>query len=203
MRMDKHSTDTICVESDYTDFNGGNCYVSPSGRVFFSAEHFIWEKLPDGSRKKVSDQYLEWNQTVFVDQHDHIYVPDIGILNGALFEIDPKGNSVCIASDLIKTLNRPRDRHDDVILGIQKDASGNLYIAEKAGRRVIKISQDGTRSEYYVSPEGYFPTAVCFHDQGAYILEYNDSDPNLYAIIRQIDHSGSVSTYFDMSAYSN
>ena len=68
-----------------------------------------------GNKRKYSEQYLEWNQAIYVDEEGLVYVPDKELENGSIYRIDLDGQATLIASDLISKLDRPKDKHNDVI----------------------------------------------------------------------------------------
>lgn len=155
---------------DIETFFGGNCTVSPNGNIYFGIRHHIWKYI-DGKAVKASDHYLEWNQAVFVDENENIYVPDIG-QSGDLYRLSPDGEVVWLATDLISTIDRPRDKHNDVLLGMNKDRKGNIYICETAGRRIVRVSPGQDKGTFYQAEAGWTPTALCFRHDTTFIMEY-------------------------------
>lgn len=127
---------------------------------------------PGQPKRKLSDHYFEWTQTIFVDSRDRVFVPDIGIENGTVWMIDSNGVATKLASDLITKLNRPKDKHNDVLLGIGRDGTGNTYVCETAGKKVKKIKPDGTVLDWYQSEDAWCPTGITWFRGNMYILEY-------------------------------
>lgn len=171
VRWTEGTAEILIEERDINQFFGGNCAVSPNGKIYFSIDHYIWQRFPDGRITKASDQYLEWNQALFVDEDECIYVPDIGINGGVLYRLSPGGNSDKLATNLISDVGRPRDRHNDVLLGMTKDGTGNVYICELAGGKIIRIGDDGGKDDFYTSSKGWIPVSICFRDDSAFIVE--------------------------------
>ena len=161
----------ILSSTDETKYFGGNSTVSKDGTIFFGIRKYIWMYTKKGP-VKFSDQRLEWNQAMYIDEDGSIYVPDIGVGNGTVFRLHKDGSSVKIADNLISKLERPKDKHNDVLLGMGKDEAGNFYITELAGRRVAKIDPKGNVSTFYTADEGWKPTAVTFHKGDAFVHEY-------------------------------
>jgi len=177
--MDRHTmirlssngeVDTLFHANDYRKFNGGNCTYGLNAEIVFSAEHFLWRLDDDGNREKVSDHFFDWNQTVYVDDEGFYYCPEIGDGKGKLYRIDPDGKANLIADNLITKSDRPYDKHADVLMGVSKGCDGLMYIAELAGRRVIRINGDGTHETFYQSEGSWSPTGLDFFSGDAYIF---------------------------------
>ncbi len=198
--------DTLFHSMEEEEFFGGNCTFYRDQTIYFGIRKHIWrytlrdighvsekdssptvswtEKYKWGNLEKVTDQELLWNQCIYVDKEGFIYAPDIGQGFGSLFRISPDGETVLLADSLISVLDRPRDKHDDVLLGICKGPDGAVYIGDKAGQRIIRIetgehteseespgSAMGKQSDYYRSKGNWFPCGITFHEGTAYILE--------------------------------
>ena len=184
--------DTLIHTTDFKKFNGGTSTYA-NGTIYFGIEHYIWKINEEGKREKLSDHYFEWNQLLYADGEGNVYAPDIG-KNGDLIKIDPNGNATVIATDLISQLDRPKDKHNDILLGIGKDAERNVYICELAGQKIIKIDPDGNTSDFYKANDKWAPTAVTFQNKQAYILEIQGHD-NLRVI--RLDENGVSKVLFD------
>ena len=120
--------DTLFHANDYRIFNGGNCTYTPKGEIIFSANHYLWRLNEQGVKEKISKHYFEWNQTIYVDEDGNYYAPDIGDGKGKLVKIDTNGIAEVIAQNLITKINRPYDKHADVLMGITKGCDGNLSL---------------------------------------------------------------------------
>ena len=134
--------DTLYHSLDFNQFFGGNATYAPNGKIYFGIK-----------KHKVSNKKLEWNQTIYADEEENIFVPDIGVGNGILVKIDKFGKAETIATNLISRLDRPKDKHNDVLLGTTKGCDGQIYIAEVAGQRIIKILDNGKTQTFYKSTE--------------------------------------------------
>lgn len=167
--------DTIASSPDFKRFHGGNCTVSPMGHIYFGIDHHIWEYMPNGKRRKLNSEPLGWNQTIMADRSGNVYAPDLNQGNGTLLKITPDGSSSIVATDLISELDRPKDRHNDVLLGMAEDMDGNIYICETAGRRIVKIIGQHTET-FYRSDDGWTPSAICFAQGSTYILEWGGTN---------------------------
>ena len=193
--------DTLIKSKSIDQFFGGNSIWSPHyGIVYGLKKH---KKLAAIQRDKtmfVSDHEFIWNQAIYADKEGNIYAPDIGIDNGILVRIDPNGCADIIARDLISTLSRPRDRHNDVLLGMAKGPDGKMYIAELAGQRIIQINDDGTHNTFYKSAGNWFPTAIAFDGNEAVVMEYRHSSEGMKGprIIR-INSKGRATLLYDRS----
>ena len=196
IRWSNDALDTIVHETNFDHFFGGNCVVSPNGNIYFSINHHIWQKFPDGRIEKANDQYLEWNQAIYVDENECIYVPDIGIEEGVLYRLSPGGNAEKIATQLVSRLERPRDKHNDVLLGMTKDKYGNIYIAESAGQRIIQINTSGQKNTYYQSESGWYPVGICIQNETDFLTEYHQSSIYKTRVIR-IEADGNPGVYFE------
>ena len=172
-RFKDGALDTLFQTRDHVQFFGGNCTYTLQNEILFCIEHYIWRLKPDGNKEKISHHYFEWNQAIFSDKEGNVYAPDKAIHDGALIKIDKDGQAKIIATNLLSTLARPRDKHNDVLLGMGKDENGAVYICENAGRRVIQINEEsGQTNTFYTSDDNWFPTGVYFHNQETYILEF-------------------------------
>lgn len=188
--LDGKTSETLISEKDETKFFGGNATFSKNGNVYFGIGKYIWKYKKDGEPVKFNPHKLEWNQTVFVDENEDIYVPDIGVGNGTIFKLSADGKVEKIAEDLISKLNRPKDKHNDVLLGIAKDKDGAIYVAEKAGRRIVKILKNGKTETFYTSEENWLPTGITFSDGETYIREFGTERENIGPRIVKIDKTG-------------
>ncbi|NNE66907.1 MAG: hypothetical protein HKN33_10105 [Pyrinomonadaceae bacterium] len=197
---DGGSAKKILSSTDETKYFGGNSAVSDDGNVYFGIRKYIWKYTKSGP-VKFSDQRLEWNQAMFLDKDGSIYVPDIGVGNGTVFRLNKDGTSEKLADNLISQLDRPKDKHNDVLLGMGKDDAGNLYITETAGRRVIKIDPKGNRSTFYTASKGWKPTAITFHEGDAYVHEYGRIGTAYDFQIVQINNYGKKNVLVKYSSY--
>lgn len=199
---DNGSVDTLAEADDYRLFNGGKAVYSKQGEIIFGAEGFLWRLNEHGNRQKISDHQFEWNQTLYIDDDGVIYGPDIGTGNGVLVRIDTNGKSEVIGRDLISKLDRPRDKHNDVLLGVTKGCDDHIYITELAGQRVIRIQEDGSHETFYKSDGNWFPTGVDFFAGDAYILEFLHEGTQMQGPrIIKIDEAGQQSELFNYETY--
>ncbi|NER15025.1 hypothetical protein GWK08_16335 [Leptobacterium flavescens] len=194
-------TETLIRTEDGSKFSV-NCDVALSGNVYFNYQKYIWKRDPAGKIVKHSNHRLEAAQSLYVDEEENIYVPDKGVDNGILLKIDKSGKAEIMARDLISRLDRPRDFHNDVLLGLTKGCDGYMYVAELAGQRIIKITENGQTQTFYRSEGDWFPTGVDFFAGDAYILEYKNKNGNNGPRITRVDESGNKSILFDYDAYS-
>ena len=202
VRLYKNGTiDTLYHRLNYKEFNGGNCTFTPLGEIVFSAENYMWRINENGKKEKVSNYKFGWNQTVYADENGNYYAPDIGDELGKLIKIDSTGKSTIIASNLITKLNRPFDRHADILMGITLGCDGYVYIAELAGKRIIKVLDNQKTETFYTSSDGWFPTGVDFFSGNAYILEYKSKSGHEGPRIVKIDESGVKTILFNYDNY--
>lgn len=210
--MDRHimvrfnqdaSIDTLIHANDYKVFNGGCCTYTQKDEIVFSAEHYLWRLDENGERKKISDHYFEWNQTVYADENGYYFAPDIGDGKGKLIQIDSNGVATIIARNLITKSNRPYDKHADVLMGITRGCDQNMYIAELAGQRIIKIEDDGKTETFYTSSGDWIPTGLDFFAGDAYILEYKEKNGQEGPRIIKVDEFGNTSVLFNFDTYQN
>jgi len=204
LRLEADGTfDTLVRTQDHNAFFGGNCSYTPQGNIIFGIDNHIWRLDPAGDKYKVSNHYFKWNQSLYADDEGNIYAPDIGDGKGQLVRIDNAGNAEVIANKLITKLDRPYEPHNDILLGVTKGCDGLIYIAEMAGKRIIKINDNEHTSTFYTSTGHWFPTGVDFFAGDAYILEYKDSSGISGPRIVKIDESGNTSVLFDYEGYHN
>lgn len=194
------SIDTLSYANDYTLFNGGCCTYSSKGEIIFNANHFLWRLTKKGEKEKISDHHFEWTQTVYADDEGNYYAPDIGDGKGKLIRIDSNGVAQIIARNLITKSSKPYDKHADVLMGITKGCDGHMYIAELAGKRIIRIVNDSTVETFYTSSGGWVPTGIDFFSGDAYILEYNGQEgPRII----KVDESGNKTQLFNYDDHHN
>lgn len=194
--------DTLYHTLDYQEFFGGNCTYSPKRGIVFGAAKYVWTIGRDGERHKASEYKFGWNQTVYVDEEGNIYAPDIAVDNGSLVKIYPDGHAETIATDLYPKLDRPIDQHQDVLLGITKGCDNDIYTAETAGQRIIRIKEDGQTEIFYKSSGDWFPTGIDFFAGDAYILENKFGKQGLEGPrITMISESGNQTELFNYDTY--
>lgn len=202
VRLSQNGTiDTLYHTYNHSEFFGGNCTYSPLGEIVFGANKHLWRINKSGVKEKVSEHAFEWNQTVYADEQGNYYLPDIGDGSGKLYQIDAQGATSLLATNLITRLDRPHDPHADILMGMTKGPEGNLYIAELAGKRIIKVAKNKEPSTFYTSPGNWFPTGIDFFDGDAYILEYKEKGGNAGPRITKVDVSGIATLLFDYDQY--
>ena len=195
--------DTLYHTNNYLEFFGGNCTWSQNGNIIYGLREHKYLRAIDknGNQKNIGDYQFTWNQTVYAASDGTIYATEIGVGNGCIIKIDPSGNSEVIARNLISSLNRPKDIHNDILLGIKKDNNGFVYVAETAGKRIIKILSNGQTETFYKSEENWLPTAIEFNSGNSYIPEYKSKNGNDGPRIIKLDKSGKKKIIFDYSNY--
>ena len=177
-------------------------YVSPKGNTYrYEPDGYLYKIDAKGKRVKHSTRKLEWVQSIYVDDEDNVYLPDKGVDNGILLKIEEHGKTSVIATDLIARLNRPRDMHQDCVLGVTKGCDGEIYIAETAGQRILKVLDDQKTKTFYKSNGDWFPTGIDFFAGDAYILEYKTKGKNEGPRITKVDESGKITTLFNYDTY--
>jgi len=196
--------DTLYHTLDYKEFFGGNCtWSAKEGNVVYSLRDHKYIRALDlnGNQKNVGNYEFIWNQSVYVATDGTIYATEIGRDNGCIVKIDTLGTASFIAKDLITKLDREKDKHNDILLGITEGCDGHIYVAETAGRRIVKILNDGHHETFYKSDQAWMPTAIDFFSGDAYILEYKDGRQTIGPQIVKIDESGRKSIVFNYDNY--
>ncbi|QCK16110.1 NHL repeat-containing protein [Mangrovivirga cuniculi] len=193
--------DTLYHRLNHEEFNGGNSTYTPLGEIVFVAENYLWRVNQYGDKEKLSEYKLGWSQTVYADENGNYYAPDIGDGLGKLIKIDSTGSSTIIATNLISKLDRPFDRHADILMGITLGCDGHVYVAELAGKRIIKVLDNQKTETFYISSDGWFPTGVDFFSGNAYILEYKSKNGHEGPRIVKIDESGVKTILFNYDNY--
>jgi hypothetical protein len=110
------------------------------------------------------------------------------------------GPAELLAADLLEA-EKP-DHTYQVLLGITKGCDGKMYIAETAGRRIVKIEEDRSTSTFYRSQEGWSPTGIDFFAGDAYILEFHKNHSEAGPRIVKVDESGKITELFNYNTYS-
>ena len=193
--------DTLIRTDDEERFFGGNWAMSPSGEVYYGIENRVW-RYTDSISEPVTDLHLEWNQSLFVDSRGRIYATEIGNANGDLWRIDLEDTTYrVVASDLITSFpGRKRREHDDVLLGIAEDPYGNIYVAETAGKRIVRVVPSGSISTFYRSKDHWFPTGVAFHNDIAYVMEVGYDSVWVGPRIVKVDPDGDRTVLVEIDA---
>lgn len=174
IRFTPEGRDTLVKSYNINHFFGGNATYTSRGEVLFNIDHTLWTIDANGEKKRFHPHHLEWSQCLFVDSEGEVYAPEIGYGLGKVYHLRRNGEAVLIADSLIsKTPERNYDKHNDVLLGMAKDSEGCIYVCETAGKQIIKIHPGGNKESYYVSNSDWMPTALQFHGEYTYILEYN------------------------------
>lgn len=79
------------------------------------------------------------------------------------------------------------------LLGLSVDARGQIYAADLAGRRLLKITPDGQASTVLQSGEEWMPTGVAHRDGNLYVLEFRSAHGALVPRVRRLSADGKVS----------
>jgi len=198
------SLDTLYHTSDYKDFFGGNCAWSTKNEqiIYGLREHkYLREMDINGTQKNIGDYQFIWNQSIYVSPDGTIYASEIGVDNGCIVKIDTNGVSTFIARNLISELDREKDKHKDILLGITEGCDGYIYVAETAGKRIVKILENSQTETFYKSENKWTPTAIDFFSGDAYILEWKETGKAVGPRIVKIDESGNKSIIFNYDTY--
>jgi sugar lactone lactonase YvrE len=149
---------------------------------------------------------LSWPSGLVVDPAGSLYVANCGTT--ALFKVTQDGvvsklvDDVCQVLDDWSTTSSPQPK------GMVRDAQGNVYLAESANSRIVKISPDGKvtwigkGAPYHGTVDGAAAEAQFNRPEGIAI----DSKGNLYVAdtrsdaIRKIAADGTVSTFAGKAA---
>ena len=193
--------DTLHHSTDHKAFFGGNCTYSQAGEILFGMEKHLWRIGTNGEREKLSDHLFEWNQVIYADALGYYYGTEIGEGNGRVVRIDQSGNATIIASNLISKVDRPFDKHFDVLLGMTRAPNGNIYVAETAGQRIVEINETQRTETFYRSDGDWFPSAICFNGEDAYILEFKTKNGAAGPRIIKFNSSGERTQIFDYDSY--
>ncbi|NNF34128.1 MAG: hypothetical protein HKN68_08470 [Saprospiraceae bacterium] len=194
------SIDTLIMTEDMTEFFGGSCTVSPDGQIYFGIDKKVWLWTPEGNRA-INAQDLKWNQGFYVDENETIYATDIGRgAGGSLVEIRKDGTSHIIAEHLIDVGDRDFDPTSEVLLGVNKDEEGNLYVADLGGKRIAQITPEGIVKTHYQSGSDWNPSGIFINEGEEYILEIGN-DGQGPRIIKKVGSTTEV--YFDYATHHN
>jgi hypothetical protein len=170
----KGKKDTLVRKDNYKEFNGGNCTITKDGKIIFGTENKLWTLDRNGDRIPFSDFEFSWNQALFADEEGNVFATDIKRENGSIIKIPKNGKAEIVAKNLISSKPEQRDLHNDILLGMGKDEAGELYVAETAGKQILKVKSGEKPTTFYKSEKDWTPTAITFRDGIAYILESHD-----------------------------
>ncbi|MCB0661648.1 MAG: hypothetical protein KDC24_02820 [Saprospiraceae bacterium] len=172
----KGKKDTLVHKDNFNDFFGGNCTITKDGKIVFGIENKIWTLDNQGNRVPYTDFEFSWNQALFADEEGNLFATDIKRHNGSIVKIPKNGKPEIVAENLISSKPEERNLHNDVLLGMGKDEAGELYVAETAGKQILKVKAGEKPSTFYKSEDEWTPTAITFRDGVAYILESHESN---------------------------
>ncbi len=177
-------------------------FVSLKGNMYkYESKGYLYKTDVKGIVSKHSQRKLEWVQSIYVDDEESVYLPDKGVGNGILLKIEENGNSSIIATDLIAKLKRPRDIHQDCVLGVAKGCDGRIYVAELAGQRILKVLDNQKTETFYQANGDWFPTGIDFLAGDAYILEFKTKGGIEGPRITKVDESGKTTELFNYDLY--
>ena len=91
----------------------------------------------------------------------------------------------------------------DVLLGITKGCDDHIYIAETAGKRIIKILDNQKHETFYKAENNWTPVGIDFFAGDAYILEYRGFGRSKGPRIVKVNEAGEKSVIFNYDQYSN
>lgn len=91
-------------------------------------------------------------------------------------------------------------RFDEDLLGIAVDAGGDVYVADHAGRRIVRITPTGAVSTVLTTGSIWTPTGVAVEPDGLYVLEHlrmplailGDLAVGPYVRVRRVTADGKV-----------
>ncbi len=198
------TVDTLYQTRNIDKFFGGNCTWSEKYGIIYGqkSKQLLYTIDANGNQKPLCNYKFVWNQALYVDSDQNVYATDIGIENGALIKIDTSGIATIIARDLISKLDRPKVKHNDILLGITKDQEGNIYVVETAGKRIIKISKDLKTENFYQSKSNWFPCAITFSNGDAFIMEYRHGAKGIKGPrILKINNNGNKEVLLDYDSF--
>lgn len=193
--------DTLLTTTKISRFFGGNCTYSPNEGMLFGHRQRIWRAKAKGSPELAHPHTFEWNQNILAGDGGVLYATDIGSGNGRVIKLCPDGTSEVLADDLFSGLDRKHDPHADVLLGLELDGEGNLYVSETGTRQILQIGTDKEVRSFYRSSGPWCPSGVFFWQKDAYILEFNTQDMKVGPQITRLNRSGETDPIFNFSKH--
>jgi hypothetical protein len=167
--------DTLVHKKNAHDFFGRNCTITKDGKIVFGMENRLWTLDEFGNKIQLSDYQFSQNKVIFSDKDGAVFATDIKKGNGSIIKIDAKGKSKVVAQNLISNNTGSNSGSQDFLLGMGKDESGALYIAETSGKQILKIEEGKEPATFYKSENEWIPTGITFREGVAYILECHES----------------------------
>ena len=159
---------------------------SPDGRISTLAGSTVGHADGTGSRAKFQGiDGMAWGPDGLLYLADGPYVR----------RVKPDGTVSTIGAGPIT-----ERRWDEDLLGIAVDVSGNVYSADHAGRRVLRISPDGSVSTVVRTGSFWAPTGIAIADEELYVLEHlrmplailGDLAVGPYLRVRRVSADGSA-----------
>jgi len=118
----------------------------------------------------------EFRQVVLYDLGGMAFGPDGSLYltdRASIHKITLGGTVTTIARNIAAemTSNRNSNNSNTSLMGLTVDDSGNIYAADVASRRVLKISPNGSAATLLQAEESWTPTGVAWKDGVLYVLE--------------------------------
>jgi len=202
---------------DFASFAGEPFAVDQDGNVFFShmerGEHGEWRALirrrtPSGDVTTLAGSLKgePYRDGTGAQASFRIITAMCTGIDGAIYVLDRNhvrrvsktGEVRTIATGLIDAnpVDPPETRGPPTTInrlyGLCAAADGSMLIAYQAGRRVIRVTQDGQQSVVHRSESHWSPIGVAQHNSMLYVLEVGDETHGPRVV--RVDSDGHVAT---------
>ena len=195
-------------------FGGAAFAVDVSGTIYF-AEHGVQIKKrdPDGKvslvaggargQKDGSREAAQFDEVVHMawGPQRTLYLLD----GDSVRTVDAEATVRTLSRDLKS--HRPEDgapvleEHGSLLMDLEVDARGVVYVADWGRRRVLRVGREGKISTVLISKSPWAPEGLAFLGSDLHILESTTPPASrIVPRIRKLEASGTATTVFDYDA---
>ena len=157
----------------FEEFFGNSFLVDESGTIYFETSGQVYKRK--GSKVRAL-KHLPLKRVMSMNwgPGSNIYLADNNEAGGSIFRMDTLGNMELITTDIIlKNPPSPAFEQEQlmIMLGLWVDQKEDIYVTEIAGRRVVRIDNNGKKQPFFQSEGRWFPVGITSRKDTFYIME--------------------------------